>query len=213
MKVIIADDHPIFREGLIKAIERDGSFELVASSGDGAETFRLIESHRPDLAILDISMPQMSGLEIVKKCRSLNLPTRFIILTMYNEEEYFNEALDLGVLGYILKESAVTELLLAMRTIADGKHFVSPLISHYLVKRMKQMHLFMNQTPSVRTLTPAERQVLKLISENKTSKEIAEELCISFRTVQNHRSNIVNKLGLRGYNKLLEFALENKSNL
>ena len=211
MNILIADDHPILRAGLVKIIAAEPDFQIVAEAGDGEEALALIKEHGPDLAVLDISMPGKSGLEIVKECRKEKMPIEFIILTMYKEEEYFNEALDLGVKGYILKENASSDLINCMKSVSNGKYYVSPIISDYLVNRNARQRDLYNETPTLRDLTPMERTVLKLIAENKTSKEIASELYISFRTVQNHRTNICGKLDLKGYNKLLQFAIEHKS--
>lgn len=213
MKILIADDHPIFRQGLLKIVEQDKSFELAAEAGDGAEALQLIERHQPGIAVLDISMPSKSGLEIIKAAKAKKLRTDFIILTMYKEEEYFNEAMDLGVKGYILKENAVGDLLGCLHAVAKGKHYVSPLISDYLINRDARMKKLAQEKPGLNDLTAMERRILHLIAENKTSREIATELHISFRTVQNHRANICAKLDLKGYNKLLQFALEHKSHL
>jgi DNA-binding NarL/FixJ family response regulator len=213
MKILIADDHPIFRKGLLKTIEGDASFEVVAEAGDGAEALRLIEKLAPEIAVLDISMPGLSGLEIVKAGREKNLPVEFIVLTMYKEEEYFNEAMDFGVKGYILKECAVTDLLEGLKLVANGRHYVSPIISEYLINRNARLEALMAQKPGLRDLTHTERRILKLIAENKTSREIAAQLHVSYRTVQNHRANICAKLGLKGHNKLLQFALEHKAEL
>lgn len=205
--ILIADDHPVIREGLAKIIEQDKNFRITAKAKDGAEAFRLIIEHQPELAILDISMPGKNGLDIIRETKEENLPTKFIILTMYSDEEYFNAAMDIGVKGYLLKDNAVGELLSCLKTVADGHHYICPAISEYLLKQnttLKKTSVFDN-------LTPTEIQVLKLISQNKTSKEIATELFISIRTVQNHRNNICHKLDLHGPNKLLEFALKNKS--
>jgi DNA-binding NarL/FixJ family response regulator len=210
LKILIADDHPIFRQGLSKIVEPDVSFEIVAEAGDGAEALALIQKFQPRIAVLDISMPSMSGLEIVRTLRQKNPPTDFIVLTMFKEEEYFNEAMDLGVMGYILKESAVSDLLGCLHAVAAGKHYVSPLISDYLINRNMRLQKLAKEKPGLSDLTAMERRVLQLIAENKTSREIATQLHISFRTVQNHRTNICAKLGLKGYNKLLQFALEHK---
>ncbi len=205
--ILIADDHPVIREGLIKIIEQDNTFKIIARAKEGIEAARLITEERPDLAILDISMPGKNGLDIIREIKDKNQTTQFIILTMYRDEEYFNAAMDLGVKGYLLKDNAVDELISCLKTVADGRHYICPTISEYLLKQnttLKKTSVFDN-------LTSTEIQVLKLISHNKTSKQIAEELFISVRTVQNHRNNICHKLDLHGPNKLLEFALKNKS--
>ncbi len=211
MKIFIADDHPIFRQGLLKIMEADPDLEIVGESGDGEEALQLIKELKPEIAVLDISMPGKSGLEIVREIQKESLKLEFIILTMFNEEEYFDEAMDYGVKGYLLKENATSDLLSCLKSVAEGKYYVSPSISEYLINRNARSKELSKKTPSLTELTQMEKTVLKLIADNKTSKEIAAELFISYRTVQNHRNNICNKLDLKGHHKLLQFALENKS--
>ena len=213
MKILIADDHPIFRQGLLKIIEADPAFEIVAEAGDGAEALALIKKFRPDVAVLDISMPQLSGLEIARQVQQENLPVRLVILTMYKEEEYFDEAMDLGVKGYLLKENAVSDLRSCVQAVAAGKYYVSPVISGYLINRDAMEKALAKEKPALRLLTDTERRILKLLVQNKTSREIAAQLHLSYRTVQNHRMNICARLDLKGHNKLLQFALEHKSEL
>jgi len=213
IKVFVADDHQIFRQGLLKLLETEKSITIVGESGDGLESLRMIKELNPEIAILDISMPNMNGLEIVKQIKKNDLPVEFIILTMYADEEYFNEALDRGVKGYLLKDNAIADLLICVKYVAQGKYYVSPLISEYLLNREDSIKKLRCEYPGLDGLTATEKRILKLIAENKTSKEIAAELYISHRTVQNHRTHICEKLGLKGYNKLLQFALEHKSYL
>jgi DNA-binding NarL/FixJ family response regulator len=213
MKVLIADDHPIFRQGLLKIIGADPAFEIVAEIGDGFEALAAIKKMRPDVAVLDISMPQMNGLEIARRVQQENLPVHLVILTMYKEEEYFDEAMEAGVKGYLLKENAVADLRNCLQAVAAGKYYVSPVISGYLINRNARQKALAGEKPSLRLLTDTERRILKLLVQNKTSREIAAQLHVSYRTVQNHRANICQKLGLKGYNKLLGFALQNKSSL
>ena len=209
--VLIADDHPIVRQGFVKVIERDPSFKVIAESGDGERALQLLLELKPDIAVLDISMPDMSGLEIIKQVGTDSLPTKFVILTMYKDPEYFDAAIDMGVKGYILKESATGELLNCLRIVSRNQYYISPLLSGYLLERDAKIKSLNNRMPALSKLTKAERRILKLIAENKTSREIADDLCVSPRTVQNHRTNICNKLGLKGHNKLLLFAVQNKS--
>ncbi|MCK5077376.1 MAG: response regulator transcription factor [Calditrichia bacterium] len=210
-KIVIADDHPIVRAGLVKLIEQSNEFEVIAQCGDGEEALQYIREHKPDLAILDITMPKLNGLEIVKKSRTEKLPVEFIILTMYDDEEYFEEAMDNDVLGYLLKDNAVDELHDCLRAVAKGKHYICPQISKYLIDRNSKMQFLLRKAPQLDNLTSTEKSILKLIGDYKSSKEIAEELFISVRTVDNHRYNITQKLELKGRNKLLEFAVKNKS--
>lgn len=213
IKVFVADDHLIFRQGLLKLLETEPSIKIVGESGDGLEALQLIKELKPEIAILDISMPNKNGLEIVKQLKKDNLSTECIILTMYDEEEYFNEALDCGVKGYLLKENAISDLLNCVKCVVQGKYYVSPLISEYLLHRDDKMRQLKCDHPGLDKLTMREKRILKLIAENKTSKKIAEQLFISPRTVENHRQHICDKLRLKGFHKLLQFAIENKSYL
>ncbi len=181
MKILIADDHPIFRQGLLKILEADPAFEVVAETGDGAEALALIKKLRPDIAVLDISMPTLSGLEIARQVQQENLPVRLVILTMYKEEEYFDEAMDLGVKGYILKENAAGDLRSCVQAVAAGKYYVSPVISGYLINRDARQKALAKEKPALRLLTDTERRILKLLVQNQTSREIAAQLHVSYR--------------------------------
>lgn len=211
VKVFVADDHPVSREGLIKIIERDGKFSVVGQAGDGGEALKLIGQLRPDLAVLDVSMPTMTGIEVVREAMKQDLPTEFIIMTLYDDRAYFDAAMDAGVKGYLLKDSAVTELSLCLGAAADGKFYITPSMSKLMLDRRARIHALEKSVPALDKLTTAERDVLRLLADNKTSKEIADELIIAVRTVENHRSHITTKLGLKGYNKLLMFAIEHRS--
>lgn len=210
-KIIIADDHPIFRNGLKNLLQSSTEFEVVGEAGDGFETLMQIEEKHPDIVVIDIAMPGMDGLRVIKESKHRSYGGDFVVLTMYKEEEYFREAMDLGAMGYILKESAAADLLGCLRSIAQGKFFVSPAVSDYLIRRSAQHDAFSQQFPSLRMLTPMEMRVLKIMAAGQRSKDIGKELNISERTVQNHRAHICAKLGLEGHNKLLQFALEHKS--
>jgi DNA-binding NarL/FixJ family response regulator len=212
-RILIADDHPIFREGLAKTIERDKTFAVIGQAGDGAEALRLITELRPDLAVLDVSMPVMDGIEVARRVNVQALPTELVFLTMYKDPRYFNAALDIGVRGYILKDGVASELISCLKAVAGGQYYISPAISQLLVERNKKAESVAGAMPSLDRLTPAERSILKLLAEIHTSKEIAGKLFVSERTVENHRMHICQKLGIKGHNKLLQFALENKAGL
>jgi len=212
-RVVIADDHPIFREGLVKAISQDPAFAIVGQAADGAQALRLVQDLRPDIAVLDVSMPIMTGIDVAQRMHRDALPTELIFLTMYKDVRYFNAALDLGVRGYLLKDSVVGELLGCLKMVAAGEYYISPIISHFLVERNRKAEALASSVPAIDKLTPAERSILKLLAENLTSREMAERLSVSFRTVENHRTHISQKLGIKGHNMLLQFALENKSAL
>lgn len=209
-KLIIADDHPIFRKGLVDLITSTTRFSICGEAENGNTAFELIKKLTPDIAILDINMPGMNGFDIAKKVKYEEIKVNIIFLTMYNEEELFNKAMDLGVKGYILKECAVKDILDCIQSVADGKYYISPVISDYLVNRSTVLKIDEQQKSAIEKLTPTEKQILKFIAEDKTSKEIADRLFISVRTVENHRMNICNKLSIHGSNALLKFSLENK---
>jgi len=213
IKLLIADDHPIFRAGIVKILEEDQSFTVVGQFGDGGTAFERIEDLQPDIAILDISMPKMDGMEIVKRAKQQQFKTEFIILTMYKDQEYFNEAMRLGAKGYLLKENTSTDLINCIHAIVKGKHYVCADLTEYLLQRKTKINTMQKEYPTLNKLTDMEKRVLRLIAENRTSKEIADQLFISHRTVQNHRAHICEKMGFNGYNKLLQFALENKTYL
>lgn len=213
VSIIIADDHPIVRQGFVRVIEQDPHFRIAAQCGNGEEALAAIEQFEPTVAVLDISMPDLSGFDVVRRAQRQHFSGEFVLLTMYNDEEYLDEAMNLGVKGFILKDCAIQELLSGLRAVSQGQYYISPAMSGYLVQRNSRKRHLSEQTPGLDDLTPTERNVLRLIAENKTSKEIAQDLIISYRTVQNHRSNICRKLGFKGHNRLLQFALEHRNSL
>ena len=212
-QVLIVDDHPLFRSGLRQVIAADARFELVGEAGDGEAALKFILEKKPAVAVLDVNLPKLTGLEIARKLQGKKNPTRLIILTMHKEEELINRALDSGVKGFVLKENAVADILDAIQAVAAGGNYLSPSVSGFLIKRRSRAESLAAQKPGLDDLTTAERRILKLIAEKKMSKEIAAELFISPRTVEAHRANICNKLDLHGANSLLQFALENRSSL
>lgn len=211
VKVLIVDDHPLFRQGLRQVVQADPRFELCGETGDGATALQLIQEKKPDIAVLDVNLPRLSGLDVARQLKELRLPTQIVILTMYKEEETFNRALDLGVKGFVLKENAVEDILNSLVTVASGEHYLSPSISGYLVNRRVRAESLAAKKPGLDDLTKAELRILKLIAAKKTSREIAAELFISPRTVEAHRANICTKLELHGSHSLLQFALENRA--
>jgi DNA-binding NarL/FixJ family response regulator len=213
IRVLIADDHPIFRDGLARVISRDPRLQVVAEAENGDEAVaRLIES-RPDVAVLDLDMPGRDGFAVVRAAQEARLAVKVIILTSHKNEELFRSALDLGVAGYVLKDGAVTEIASAIRAVAAGRNYFSPELSTYLVNRANRGADLKRKKPAVGDLTPAERRVLKLIAAEKTSKEIAEILYVSTRTIEHHRANICEKLDLHGFNALVRFAVAHRSEL
>jgi len=210
LRIVIADDHPLFREGLRAVLSKESDFILLSEAQDGAQALALARELQPDILVTDLDMPGMNGLEVARRIQLEKTPVDLIVLTMYREEDMFNEAMDLGVRGYVLKENAVQDIVAAIRAVGEGKYYISPSLSDYLVGRSTRARTLLSQRPALETLTPMERKVLKLVSEEKQTREIGELLNISPKTVENHRTNISAKLGLRGSNSLMKFALANR---
>ena len=213
IKIVMADDHPIVRQGLRKLIEMDAQLSIVAEAGDGKEALELIEIHQPDIAVLDIDMPVADGFAVVRELHKKASPVAVIFLTMHGERAIFEAAMDLEVKGYVLKDSAVSDVVAAIKTVAKGQAFLSPALSSLLLKRRRRAETLEQEKPGLHQLTPSEKRVLDLIAEDKTSKEIGEELFISRRTVEGHRANISRKLGLSGTLALVKFAATYKSEI
>ena len=213
IKIIIADDHPIVRKGLKQAIEADSKLVVLGEANNGEEAVELIEKLSPEIAVLDIDMPKMDGFAAAREIQKRLLDIKIIFLTIHSEEDLFNSAMDLGANGYILKDSVVTEVVSCIKTVAEGNFYVTPSLTSFLIQRRKTTQNFVEKTPSINLLTETELRILKMISHYKSSKDIAAELFIHFRTVENHRNNICRKLDLHGHNALLKFALEHKKEL
>jgi DNA-binding NarL/FixJ family response regulator len=209
----MADDHPIVRQGLRQMIEADPSLIIVAEAGDGQKALEMINIYWPDIVILDIDMPRMDGFDVVRELRQKDLPAKVIFLTMHSEEAVFQEAMSLGAKGYVLKDSAITDIVNSIKTVMDGKHFISPILSGYLLSYRERAEALAKEQPGLASLSNAERRVLKLIAEDKTSREIGVLLFVSHRTVETHRTNICRKLGLHGSLALVKFAAANKAHL
>ena len=207
--IFIADDHPIFRKGLIEIISSEADFDVVGESGDGISALKFISERRPDIALLDIQMPKMNGFEVLRKISELTLPTKVVFLTMHSEEDVFEKAMELGAKAYLLKESVTDDIIECIHSVLLEKYYVTGSISDYLFRLNSKLKVG-TEKRGLQKLTSAEIKVLKLIANKKSSKEIAEMLFVSVRTVENHRNNICTKLDLHGANALLPFALENK---
>jgi len=213
IRIIIVDDHPLFCNGLRQVVQSDRRFELVGEAADGEAAWKSIQQTKPDVAILDVNIPKLTGLEVAERIRKKRLATRVIILTMLKEEDLINRALDAGVNGFVLKDNAVADIVSAIVTASEGGHYLSPAVSGFLVQRHNRSKALASHKPGLEDLTKAECRILRLVAENKTSREIAAELFVSPRTVEAHRANICTKLDLRGSHSLLQFALENRSSL
>jgi len=201
--ILIADDHPIFRHGLREVIQSSGQFEVVAEAGDGVQALRLLRLHRPSMAVLDIAMPEADGLDVLAQVMRWPDAPRVVMLTMYDDTGYLRAAVELGAFGYLLKEHVESEVIRCLLTVRRGRRY----LGSGLPGRIDE-HGDPSLTAPVELLSPAERRVLHLVAEYKSSREIAELLSISPKTVENHRANMVRKLEIRGANALLRFALE-----
>ncbi len=204
--IITADDHPLLLKGLNDFL-LEKKYNVIGYGNNGREAYNLITKESPDIAILDIQMPFMSGLEIAKKCKSNGIATKIVLITLHKEKELYQKAQDLNIFGYILKEFALEEIEICIKTVTKGIQYFSPKI-----KELLGDNLLDNTALSI--LTPSERKILKLIAKDKTNKEIASLLFISYRTVEKHRSNIITKLNLEPKtNSLLIWAKEHQDQL
>ena len=200
--IIIADDHPLVLKGLSDFL-KEKEYNLIGSATDGKEAFDLIKSKQPEIAILDIQMPFLTGLEIAEKCKELSLPTKIILITFEKDETIYNQAKTLEIYGYVLKEFALVEIENCISAVLNGKSYFSPELIEFLeiVEPPKELQV----------LTPTEIEVLRLIALNKTAKEIGSILFISSRTVEKHKSHIIRKLDLESKaGSLALFAKENE---
>ena len=213
IRIAIADDHPLLRKGLRQVLEADPNLKVVLEAGDGEALLSEIEQSGTQIAIVDIDMPKQDGFAVAKEINKRKIPVDVIFLTIHNEEAIFHAAMDLGIKGYILKDSALIEIAEAIHTLAAGQFYVSHPLVAYLLNRRNRSQALLENEPGLKSLTASERRILHMIAENKSSKEIGAELFIHYRTVENHRVNICQKLGLRGTNSLLRFALQHKSEL
>jgi DNA-binding NarL/FixJ family response regulator len=208
-RLVIADDHAMFRQGIKKILQENRDLKVVGEATDGLELINLLKKIAPDVVILDISMPTIRGIEATREIKSVHPDIKILILTMHKRKEYLYHCLAAGAEGYLLKEDADTELYAAIKKVKEGGVYISPILSEELTDDFVQMCRGDLKIPSDK-LTSRERQVVKLIAEGKKNKEIAEILCISIRTVENHRANIMKKLKLRNTSELVKYAIREK---
>ena len=211
--IMIVDDHPLLRHGLRDFIERNSRFKIVGEASDGEQALQQMADLKPQIVILDIDMPRLNGLDTIRAIRDLPFPIQVVILTMYKEEDMFNAAMDLGAKAYVLKDNAANDIVTALEGVDRGEMFLSTMMLEAGQRRSERVRDLLLNKPQIESLTPAERRILKLIGEDSTSKEIAQRLNLSVRTVDNHRQHICNKLKLHGSHSLLKFAFDNSAYL
>jgi DNA-binding NarL/FixJ family response regulator len=213
IRIVIADDHPIFRHGLRQVLDADPDMQVLAEAADGPGALEEIRRSSPDVAVLDVEMPRMSGFEVARDLRKDRAPTRLVFLTMHADPAMLDRAFAAGASGYVLKDGALSQIVGAVRAAAAGRTFVSPELSDVLVGRAFPVRGGSPPASPIAALTDRERHILRLIAQAKTSKEIASTLGINYRTIENHRTTISQKLGLQGSHALLKFAFDHKSEL
>ena len=207
-KIVLADDHVLIRQGLKKLIEENRHLEVVGEAGDGLELLDLLEHTVPDLIILDISMPHLRGIEVINEVKRLYPKVKILMITMHKSEQYFLCAMSAGADGYLLKEDSDSELINAIDVVIHGEIYISPHLaeefSDEVIRNYREKGIF-----PCETLTNREIEVLRLVAEGLTSKEIAEMLSISIRTVEHHRANLLKKLNLKNTADLIKHAIQN----
>ncbi len=208
LQIVLADDHTILREGLRALLSADPNFEIVGEAGNGREAVRCVEKLGPDLLLMDLSMPRMSGMDAISEIKKRYPETKIIALTVHKTEEYLLSTLQAGVDGYVLKDATHDELVMAIHSVMAGKPYLSPGISYKVIEGYLEGKENSLSVSSWQRLSQREREVLKLIAEGYKNKEIAEDLCISLKTVEKHRANLMKKLDLHNAAGLTVYAVE-----
>jgi two-component system, NarL family, response regulator NreC len=209
-RILLADDHSIVRKGLRSILEEDGGLEVVAEAANGREAVDLCQSLEPHIAVLDVGMPQLNGLEAAAQLQRSSSPTKVIMLSMYRDETYILRALTAGARGYLLKDTAEEEILPAVRTVIRGNSYFSPAISQTLLDDHIRYLQKRGLQDSYDLLTEREREVLQLLAEGRSNKEVASVLSLSLSTVETHRTNMMQKLNLHSAAEIVLYAVRKK---
>jgi two-component system response regulator NreC len=207
IRIVLADDHTIIRSGLRLLLEQQPDFKVVAEAEDGRQAVQLVSKHHPDVVILDIGMPELNGIEATRQIVAQESHPNVVILSMHSDESYVLRALKAGSRAYILKNAAEADLIRAVRAVSDGKSFFSPVISKMLLEDYVRQVREKEVEDSYDLLTPREREILQLIAEGKTNKEMASILGLSPHTIETHRGNILEKLNLHSVPELILYAV------
>ena len=209
LKILLVEDHIIVRQGVKALLAEEPDIVVIGEAGDGSEALLLTERLRPDIVLMDLSMPGLGGIEATYQLRERFPTVSVVVLSMYDNEEYVFHVLRAGASGYVLKQSTPTELVLALRTVAAGSTFLSPAISQILVSEyLRRAKTHTDDDEALRVLTPREREVLQLIATGLSNRQIAEHLHLSVKTVETHRGNIMHKLDLHDRASLVKFAVD-----
>jgi DNA-binding NarL/FixJ family response regulator len=211
VRIVIADDHPLMRQGLRQIIEAESNLNVVGEARNGSEAVTIIEELKPHVAILDVDMPHLDGFQVARTLLANNSKTAIVFLTMHSDEAMFHAALDLGAKGYVLKDSAIDDIVAAINEVVAGRSFTSLPVTSEFSKRQNHDYVPDGQQLGLRQLTPTEYRILKFLADYRTNKDIAEELSVSPRTIETHRSRICQKLNLQGSHALMKFAARFKS--
>jgi two-component system response regulator NreC len=207
-RIIIAEDHTILREGLRALLSADPRFEVVAEAEDGRVAIERCEDLTPDLLLIDLSMPRMNGLEAIREVKKQNADMKVIALTVHKTEEYILATLQAGADGYVLKDATHSELVMAIEHVLMGKRYLSPGVSEKVIEGYLEGRKTLKSKTAWDTLTSREREILKLIAEGYKNKGIADDLCISLKTVEKHRANLMKKLDLHSAVELTAYAMQ-----
>lgn len=207
IRMILADDHAVMRRGLRLVLEQQEDFEVLGEASDGREAVALAETLKPDVVLLDITMPNLNGIEAARQITAKQLGCAIVVLSMHSDEGYVLRALKAGARGYLLKESAEADLILAIRSVSEGKAFFSPAVSRMLVEDYVRQLQDRDIEDSYELLTAREREILQLVAEGKSNKDVAAMLNLSPYTVETHRGNIMEKLGLHSVPELILYAV------
>lgn len=211
--VLIVDDHPVVRAGIRQVLNSDPRFHVVGEAGNEAEALRLVRDQNPGVVLLDLDLGGQNGLDVARKLQLAGCQIPVVILSMHQCESFFNEAINLGVSGFVLKENAVTEVILALNAAVQGRTWFSAGLSDFWNNRFRGRSELARQNPGLDDLTGTERKIVGAIAERRTTREIAEAMGLSPLTVETHRRNICRKLGLTGSHPLLDFALRHRNSL